>query len=130
MLKRLYKYTVIFLGAIVVFRSFQIGSAIVISNQIQETQVTCNIKPTDNLITPQKAALIALQAILSFNVQEIHLILDTYPLKKITRPTYSVEITMKPFFHEFEGEVVSIKVDAETGKIVDIAYGVYNITPV
>lgn len=129
MLKRLYKYTVIFLGVIIVFRSFQIGSAIVISNQIQETHVTCNIEPTDNLITPQKAALIALQAIFSFNVQEIHLILDTYPLEKITRPTYSVEITMKPFFHGFEGEVVSIKVDAETGKIVDIAYGVYHITP-
>ena len=67
--------------------------------------------------------------VFALNVREVVVILDTYPSMNISTPTYSVEIMMNFKARSLEGETASVKVDAKTGKILDISRGLICVDP-
>lgn len=101
--------------------------------QVRNLQNQCriyyNIEPVDGFIEPDKALWIAATFSFSFNIEEVSVFLDTYPKMNMFEPTYGVEIIHKRLPGSFEGGIVSVKIDAQTGFIKDISYGKYMIQP-
>jgi hypothetical protein len=101
--------------------------------QVRDLQTYCrifyNIEPEDGFIEPDRALWIAITFSFSFNIEEVSIFLDAYPQMNLVVPTYGVEIIQKRLPGSFEGGLVSVKVDAQTGFIKDISYGKYFLNP-
>ena len=120
----------ILLIVVVIVLSFRSAYAYLVSYQLHDRiLVKYNVEPTGDLISPREAARVALMNVFALNVREVVVILDTYPSMNISTPTYSVEIMMNFKARSLEGETASVKVDAKTGKILDISRGLICVDP-
>ncbi|HUV35221.1 MAG TPA: hypothetical protein VMW22_09800 [Candidatus Desulfaltia sp.] len=120
----------ILLIVVVIVLSFRSAYAYLVSYQLHDRiLVKYNVEPTGDLISPREAARVALMNVFALNIREVVVILDTYPSINISTPTYSFEIMMNFKARSLEGETASVKVDAKTGKILDISRGLICVDP-
>jgi hypothetical protein len=105
------------LVVIIVACFIQIGGAYILS-EYSDIDISYSISQ-DGLITAREAARLAQLRVSPFGVSGISVHLDTFPLVGITHPTYSVMI------YWWNGDLVDIFVDAETGKIMRLTSGIW-----
>ena len=122
--RRLQQYTMGLL-IIIIF----VSTVIEMDPELEKTQeIRYNIPYTPDMITSEEALNIALELPHGQEIWQIMLTLDTYPRLKMTDPTWSIMITYMPHSDGTSGDLMSMKIDALTGEILETTGGGYNIS--